>query len=96
MWLTFCWVRIWRQLDSAQPGSRGQIANLLREGDPPIWVNDAGGRTLTLDLRNLTPACAAQAAARIWSAANSSDAPREDVPYHDLYWSEARLLRWPD
>ena len=73
-----------------------QIANLLREGDPPIWVNDAGGRTLTLDLRNLTPACAAQAAARIWSAANSSDAPREDVPYHDLYWSEARLLRWPD
>jgi L-seryl-tRNA(Ser) seleniumtransferase len=73
-----------------------QIANLLREGDPPIWVNEAAGRTLTLDLRNLTPACATQAAARICSAANSSDAPREDVPYHDLYWSEARLLRWPD
>ena len=22
--------------------------------------------------------------------------PAEDVPYHDLYWSEERLLRWPD
>ena len=21
---------------------------------------------------------------------------RQDVPYHDLYWSEARVLRWPD
>jgi L-seryl-tRNA(Ser) seleniumtransferase len=73
-----------------------QIANLLREADPPIWLNDAAGRTLVLDLRYLTPADAAQAAARIWSAANSSNTPREDVPYHDLYWSEARLLGWPD
>jgi len=40
-----------------------------------------------LDLRNLTPADAAQVAARISSAADSSDTPREDVPYHDLYWS---------
>ena len=30
------------------------IANLLREGDPPIWVNDATGQSLVLDLRNLT------------------------------------------
>jgi hypothetical protein len=73
-----------------------QIANLLREGDPPIWVNAAADRTLTLDLRNLTPADATQLAARIGLAEKSSDAPREDVPYHDLYWSEARLLRWPD
>jgi L-seryl-tRNA(Ser) seleniumtransferase len=72
------------------------IANLLREGDPPIWVNDATGRTLVLDLRNITLADAARAAERILSAMNSKDTPVEDVPYHDLYWSEARLLRWPD
>jgi L-seryl-tRNA(Ser) seleniumtransferase len=72
------------------------IANLLREGDPPIWVNDATGRTLVLDLRNITLADAAKAAERILSAMNSKDTPVEDVPYHDLYWSEARLLRWPD
>jgi len=72
------------------------IANLLREGDPPIWVNDATDRTLVLDLRNITLADAAQAAERILSAMNSKDRPVEDVPYHDLYWSEARLLRWPD
>ncbi len=73
-----------------------QIANLLREGDPPIWINSADDRTLVLDLRNLTPADAKLVAGRIESAGNSNDAPREDVPYHDLYWSEARLLRWPD
>ena len=73
-----------------------QIANLLREGDPPIWVNDAIGSVLTLDLRNLTAAGAAQVAARILSAMSSNAQPNEDVPYHDLYWSEARLLRWPD
>jgi D-glucosaminate-6-phosphate ammonia-lyase len=72
------------------------IANLLREGDPPIWVNDATGRSLLLDLRNLTLADAAQTAERILWAMNSKDTPVEDVPYHDLYWSEARLLRWPD
>jgi len=73
-----------------------QIANLLREGDPPIWINSADDRTLILDLRNLTPADAKLVAGRIESAGNSNEAPREDVPYHDLYWSEARLLRWPD
>ena len=72
------------------------IANLLREGDPAIWLNDATGRTLTLDLRNLSLADAARAVERILWAMNSKDTPVEDVPYHDLYWSEARLLRWPD
>jgi hypothetical protein len=72
------------------------IANLLREGDPHIWFNDATGRTLVLDIRNLTLADAAQAAERILCAMNSKDTPSEDVPYPDLYWSEARLLRWPD
>jgi uncharacterized pyridoxal phosphate-dependent enzyme len=73
-----------------------QIANLLREGDPAIWVNDATGRTLVLDLRNVTLDDASLAAERISQAMNSKDAPVEDVAYHDLYWSEARLLRWPD
>jgi uncharacterized pyridoxal phosphate-dependent enzyme len=73
-----------------------EIANLLREGDPPIWINSATDRTLVLDIRNLTAADAKLAADRIESADNSAGTPREDVPYHDLYWSEARLLRWPD
>jgi len=72
------------------------IANLLRECDPAIWLNDAAGRTLTLDLRNLTLSDAAQVAELILWAMNSKDTPVEDVPYHDLYWSEARLLCWPD
>src|SRR5439155_14187184 len=73
-----------------------QIANLLREGDPPIWLNEAAGHTLVLDLRNLASADAARLADRICAAENSSDTPCEDAPYHDLYWSAARLLRWPD
>jgi uncharacterized pyridoxal phosphate-dependent enzyme len=73
-----------------------QIANLLREADPPIWINSATDRALVLDLRNLTTADAARIADRIGLAEQSGEAPREDVPYHDLYWSEARLLRWPD
>jgi L-seryl-tRNA(Ser) seleniumtransferase len=78
------------------PRDARHIANLLREGDPPIWLNDATGRNLVLDLRNLTLADAAQAADRILWAMNSEEMPAEDVPYHDLYWSEERLLRWPD
>ena len=73
-----------------------EIANLLREGDPSIWVNSAADRTLGLDLRNLKAADAAMVADRILAAEESTERPREDVPYHDLYWSEARLLRWPD
>jgi len=73
-----------------------EIANLLREGDPSIWVNSGAGGTLGLDLRNLKAADAAMVAERILAAENSTEMPREDVPYHDLYWSEARLMRWPD
>jgi uncharacterized pyridoxal phosphate-dependent enzyme len=78
------------------PREARHIANLLREGDPPIWVNDAVDRTLVVDIRNLNLADAAQITERILCAMNSKDRPVEDVPYHDLYWSEARLLRWPD
>src|SRR6266851_2338829 len=51
------------------------VANLLREGDPAIWVNDATGRNLILDLRNLTLTDAELVADRILRAMNSKDAP---------------------
>ena len=72
------------------------VANLLREGDPAIWVNDAAGRMLVLDLRALGLADVDLVAERILAADRSAAMPLEDVPYHDLYWSEERLLRWPD
>ncbi|MBI1787052.1 MAG: hypothetical protein HYR60_05795 [Acidobacteria bacterium] len=68
------------------------VANFLRERNPPIWVNDAVGNALILDLRALRLEDAEPLAAAISSAGE----PREDLPYHDLYWSEPRLLAWPD
>jgi D-glucosaminate-6-phosphate ammonia-lyase len=75
------------------PGDARKVANLLREGEPAIWVNDAAGRTLVLDLRAVRIEDAAVIAHAI---ANATGEPREDVPFHDLYYSEERLLRWPD
>jgi L-seryl-tRNA(Ser) seleniumtransferase len=75
-----------------------QLANCLREGRPAIWVEDAvdsgGAGTVTLDLRRLSPQEADLACKRILE--NLGDRPGEDVPYHDLYRSLDRLLRWPD
>ena len=73
-----------------------RVANLLREGAPAIWVNDAEGESIAIDLRYLRAGDAPLIAHRIAEAAASDAAPREDVPYHDLYYSAARLLRWPD
>ncbi len=70
-----------------------KIANLLREGEPPIWVNDATGQLLALDLRAVHLEDAAAIANAIASATGE---PREDVPFHDLYYSEERLMLWPD
>lgn len=81
-------------VDLAGPARR--VANLLREGTPPIWVNGADGNTLVLDLRALSPDDARVLAARLSEAAASTEHPREDVPYHDLYWSERKLMAWPD
>jgi len=69
----------------------------LREGDPPVWVNraDDRNRELWLDLRVMTEADAAAIARRIGEALQNPEVPTEDVPYHDLYWSERRLLEWP-
>ena len=73
------------------------LANRLREGDPPVWVNrvDDRNRELWLDLRVMTEADAAAIARRIGEALQNPEVPTEDVPYHDLYWSERRLLEWP-
>ena len=75
------------------PGDARKAANLLREGEPAIWVNDASGQTIVLDLRALRLEDATAIARAI---ANAHGEPREDVPFHDLYYSEERLLRWPD
>ncbi len=74
------------------------VANLLREGDPPVWVQraDNGRRQLWLDLRVLTEDDAETVAERVARALARPGKPSEDVDYHDLYWSERRLLGWPD
>jgi hypothetical protein len=73
-----------------------KMANALREGDPPVWVRDVQGDRLILDLRILTAGDARLVAARIAQLLSNPVEPEEDVPYHDLYWSEQRLLHWPD
>jgi L-seryl-tRNA(Ser) seleniumtransferase len=80
--------------------SARQFANLLREGDPPVWVRDAddshGSRHISLSLRVMDEADADAIGRTIADALAHPKPPLEDVPYHDLYWSEARLLRWPE
>jgi D-glucosaminate-6-phosphate ammonia-lyase len=75
-----------------------QLANLLREGTPPIWVADAtdGERSgrVYLDLRRLTVDEAGVICERVWESLGKR--PVEDVPYHDLYRSVDRLANWPD
>ena len=96
--------RLALRLDHAAAGLTAQgLANLLREGRPPIWVQDAvdgpGSGTVTVDLRRLTPEEAAGICNRlqeILEAPPERKRPLEDVPYHDLYRSLDRLLRWPD
>ncbi len=73
------------------------LANSLREGDPPVWVRHAAddGRELHLDLRVMSESDARAIAARLGEALDNPVAPAENVAYHDLYWSEKRLLEWP-
>lgn len=81
---------------STAPAPARDVANRLREGEPRVWVNAAEAQSLTLDLRALTPEDARLAADAIAAAIRDPHPPREDVAYHDLYWSEERLMRWPD
>jgi L-seryl-tRNA(Ser) seleniumtransferase len=73
------------------------VANHLREGDPPVWVRHADNqrRELVLDLRVMSEQDASRIAERLASAFANPVPPAEDVPFHDLYWSEQRLLEWP-
>ena len=57
---------------------------------------DNDNRELWLDLRVMTEDDAVAIAERISDAFENPGSPSEDVPYHDLYWSECRLLEWPD
>ncbi len=74
------------------------LANRLREGSPPIWVlrADPDRHELWLDLRVMTDADARAIGTGIAEALRNWQPPAEDVPYHDLYWSERRLLEWPE
>jgi D-glucosaminate-6-phosphate ammonia-lyase len=79
------------------------LANLLREGKPPIWTQDAldsgGSGIMTVDLRRLNREEAAAVCDRILEIVEGPPErkrPAEDGPYHDLYRSRERLLRWPD
>ncbi len=77
------------------PNAR-RVANALRENDPPVWVNGAEGAFLVLDLRVMSEDDARAIASIVADHLANPRTPREDVPFHDLYWSEERLLRWPD
>ncbi len=96
--------RLALRVDHAAAGLTAQaLANLLREGRPAIWVQDAvdskAEGTVVLDLRRLDREEAAVVCNRILEIVEGppdGKQPREDVPYHDLYRSKERLLRWPD
>lgn len=74
------------------------LANRLREGDPPVWVRAADDERgeLHFDLRVMDEADARRISGIVADAIANPAAPEEEVPYHDLYWSERRLLEWPD
>lgn len=96
--------RIALRVDHAATGLTAQaLGNLLREGRPAIWAQDAtdsaGAGTVTIDLRRLSVEEAAIICDRILEIVEGPPErkrPIEDVPYHDLYRSLDRLLCWPD
>jgi hypothetical protein len=86
-------------VDHAAAGMTAQqLANVLREGTPPIWAADAtdsaGTGQVCLDLRRLTAEEAEAICERVRQSLGKR--PSEDAPYHDLYWSIERLRHWPD
>jgi L-seryl-tRNA(Ser) seleniumtransferase len=76
-----------------------QFANALREGDPPIWVRGAhdhdGVGRVALSLSVMDEDDAHTIGRTIRQALENPKPPNDDVPFHDLYWSEKRLMRWP-
>jgi D-glucosaminate-6-phosphate ammonia-lyase len=85
-------------LPQAYPFTARQLANRLRESQPPVWVAraDDARREIHLDLRVMSEADAETVAAAVSAEIERPRAPVEDVAYHDLYWSERRLLEWPE
>ena len=77
-----------------------QFANALREGDPSIWVRSAhdgeGTERISLSLTVMDQADARSIGETIALLIENPRPPKEDVAFHDLYWSEQRLLNWPD
>lgn len=82
-----------------------QFANALREGDPPIWVRGAhdgpgsdgqGRERISLNLAVMDEADARTIGETIAHLIENPRPPKDDVAFHDLYWSEQRLLSWPD
>jgi L-seryl-tRNA(Ser) seleniumtransferase len=75
-----------------------QVANVLREGDPAVWVrgarDGAGGGSLALTLRVMDEADAWAIAGAIKQVFDNPRPPADNVPFHDLYWSEQRLMNW--
>jgi len=93
--------RVDLKVDHGAAGLTAQaLANVLREGSPPIWVRDAldagSAGTAVIDLRRLSEDEVGVVAGRIAAALAAKKPPQENVPYHDLYRSRERLLRWPD
>jgi len=91
------------RVDHASGLTARRLANLLREGHPPIWPSDAtdsrGAGFVLVDLARLSPQECRQICERIVAIAQGppeARQPAEDLPYHDLYRSCQRLLRWPD
>ncbi|MBI1353842.1 MAG: aminotransferase class V-fold PLP-dependent enzyme [Acidobacteria bacterium] len=85
-------------LPEGYPHSARDLANRLRERQPAVWVAgaDDARREIHLDLRVMSEADAVRIAEAVAAALEAAEAPREDVAYHDLYWSEQRLLAWPN
>ncbi len=80
--------------------SARQFANRLREGDPQIWVRSAtdhrGAPRISLSLYVMDEQDAELIGQTISRALANPAPPAEDVPFHDLYHSEERLMKWPD
>jgi hypothetical protein len=84
-------------LPAEYPHTARQLANRLREAQPSVWLAgaDDARREIHVDLRVMDDGSAAAVAEAIASAICKAEAPVEDVAYHDLYWSERRLMEWP-
>ena len=75
-----------------------QFANVLRESDPALWVNrasDKGGcGTISLNLRVMDEADASAVGEALKRLMDDPREPQQNIPFHDLYWSEERLMKW--